>query len=217
VVLVAAVIIWGCRSEIVRSGTSARRRIFFCALALPFLAHIISLSAAERALGYRTLLALSGLVLVLLVFAIRGLLASGKIKLVHHHGALVLIAVIAAVTAHFNCYNLIAVPQGYEWETIRGAVMRASFPKTSRIFIVTPTIEHRATSRTYADEFGSVTSDSDWESREMFLDALHERYPVKLPKGTDCKIILGREPPIAGQYDLVIDMRSYKEQANMQP
>jgi hypothetical protein len=216
VAVVASVIIWGCRNEIIRSGTTAKRRILFCALGLPFLAHSISLAASERALGYRTLLALSGLVLVLLVFAIRSLLASGKIKPVHHHGALVLLAVIAAVTAHFNSYNLIAVPQGYEWHTVRGAVMRADFPKTSKIFIITPTIEDRATTRVYADEFGSVTTDSDWESREMFLDALHEKYPVKLPKGTNCKIVLGREPPDPNQYDLVIDMRNYKDQAKAQ-
>jgi hypothetical protein len=48
----------------------------------------------------------------------------------------------------------------------------------------------------------------------MFLDALHERYPVKLPKGTNCHITLGREVPDAKQYDLVIDMRNYKDRAD---
>jgi hypothetical protein len=211
VVLVAGLIAWGCKSEIARVGSSAKQRLLVCIVALPFLAHLISLAAAERAIGYRTLFALSGLVLVLLVFALRSLRAAEKIKPVYYFGGLVSIALIAILSAHFNSHLLIAVPQSYEWEKIRGAVMRANFPKTARVYIVTPTQENRATGRIFADEFGSLSSDSDWVPKEMFKAALHERYPVKLPKGTQCNITLGRAAPDAKDYDLVIDMRNYKE------
>ena len=211
--LVAGIIIWGCRSAIVQVGRSAKRRIIVCAVALPFVAHAVSLAAAERSLGYRTLFALSGLVLVLLVYALRSLHAAEKITLRYYQGGLVAIALIAITTAHFNTVNLFALPQSYEWETIRVAVMRADFPKTAKVFIVTPTIADRATTRVFADEFGSLSSDSDWTPREMFKAALHERFPVKMPKGTHCEIELGREMPDAKDYDLVIDMRNFKERA----
>jgi F0F1-type ATP synthase assembly protein I len=211
--LVAGIIFWGCRSEIARVGRNAKRRILVCALVLPFVAHAVSLAAAERSLGYRTLFALSGLVLVLLVFALRSLRAAEKIQSRYYHGALGALVLIAVTTAHFNTVNLIALPQSYEWETIRLAVMRADFPRTARVFIVTPTIGDRATTRVFADEFGALSGDSDWAPREMFKAALHERYPVKMPKGTHCEVELGREMPDAKAYDLVIDMRNFKERA----
>jgi hypothetical protein len=212
--IVVFVISWGSWAEIKRLGRTAKRRILFCALILPFLAHFVSLAAAERAIGYRTLFALSGLVLVMLVFALRSLLAAEKIKPVHHHGALLVVMMLAAASAHYYPHALIAVPQGYELEAMRTPVMRASFPKTEKVYIVTPTIEDRATKRIYADEFGAVATDSDWAPREMFKAVLHERYPLKLPKGSHPAVILGRQPPEPDKYDLVIDMRNFKEEAN---
>ena len=214
VVVVLAVIFWGCRAEIARGGTTAKRRVLFCALVLPFVAHAVSLAAATPATGYRVQFALSGLVLVLLVFSIRSLLASGIISQTIHHGTLILIAGVAAFTAHWNPYHLIAKPQSYEWETMRPPVMRASFPKTTKVYIVTPRIENRATKRIFADEFGSISSNSDWVPVEMFKAVMHERYPVKLPKGTQYTVASGPEVPADGLYDLVVDMRSYKDRAD---
>ncbi len=212
-ILVTGLIFWGCKTELLRGNLAVKRRILICVVALPFLAHLVSLVAAERATGYRTILTLSGLVVVLLVYALRSLRAAGKIKPVYHHGGLIAIAVVALLTAHFNPYSLIGQPQSYEWETIRSAVMRANFPKTSKVYIITPTVEERATTRIFADEYGSVSSNSEWTPREMFNAALHERFPVKPPAGTNCKISLGREIPDEKTYDLVIDMRKYKDRA----
>lgn len=214
VVVVLAIIFWGCKAEIARGGTIAKRRVLFCALVLPFLAHIVSLAAAERATGYRIQFALSGLALVLLVFAIRSLLVSGIINQKIHHVTLILIAGVAAFTAHSNAYNLIAKPQSYEWETIRPPAMRAPFPKTAKVYIVTPDVENRATKRIFADEFGSISSNSDWVPAEMFKAVMHERYPTKLPKGTDYTVTSGHDVPADGLYDLVIDLRSYKDRAD---
>jgi len=208
---VAGLIFWGCRAEIKRVGITARRRIVVCTVALPFLAHLVSLAAAERAVGYRTLFALSGLTIVLVVYALRCLLAADKIKLVAYHAGLIGLVVVAGVTAHFNPLTLIALPQSCEWDLMHAAVMRADFPKASKIFIVIPSQSDRATERVFSDEFGSVTSDSDFEPKEMFKAALHERYQGKPPKGLNCVVSLGRELPAAGDYDLVIDMRKYKD------
>jgi len=213
VTVVAAVIFWGCKTAIAQGDKTTKRRVLFCALTLPFVAHIVSIAAAERAIGYRTQFALSGLALVLLVFAIRSLLASGIINQTVHHGSMIVIAAVAALAAHSNPYNLIAKPQSYEWETMRPAAMRASFPKTAKVYVVTPGIEDRATKRIFTDEFGSISSDSDWVPGEMFKAIIHERYPAKLPKGTAYTVTSGHEVPAEGVYDLVIDMRSYKERA----
>ena len=48
-----------------------RRRWLFAALLLPFVAHSVSLAASSQAIGYRTLLPLSGLFLVLFAFGLR--------------------------------------------------------------------------------------------------------------------------------------------------
>jgi len=213
VAIVVGFIFWGCRTQIRRVGAEARRRVLVCVLGLPFLAHAVSLAAAERATGYRTLLALSGLALVLVVFAFRSLRLAQRIPLVAYQAGLIGLAAWAAFSAHFNTRELIALPQSYEWETMRGAVMRSEFPRTSRVFIVTPAREDRATTRIFSDEFGSISSDSDWVPQEMFKAALHERYPAKLPKGTRLEFTLGRTEPDAKDYDLVIDMRKFKERA----
>lgn len=208
---VVGVVFWGCRTEAARGGAQSKRRIILCVAGLPFLAHLVSLVAAERAAGYRTTLALSGLALVMLVFGLRSLRVAGKIRPATGLVGLLAIGVIAVVTAHSNSYSLIALPQSREWETMRSAVMRAEFPKASRVHLITPAVADRATTRAYADEFGSISSGSAETAKEMFLAALHERYPVKLPAGTDFKFTFGRETPEVGDYDLVIDMRKYRD------
>ncbi len=50
---------------------SQKLRWLFCLLCLPFVAHAVSLAASSQAVGYRTVFGLSGLVLVLVVFALR--------------------------------------------------------------------------------------------------------------------------------------------------
>lgn len=213
VVVVVGVIYWGCRAEVERGAAQAKRRIIICAFCLPFLAHLVSIAAAERAVGYRTTLALSGLVLVLLIFALRSLRIAEKIRPFTYHAGLIGIAAIAVISAHSNSYSLIALPQNYEWETMRSAVMRAEFPKTSKVYIVTPASGDRVTTRVFSDEFGSVSSASDVVAKEMFNAALHERYPVKMPKGINCKFTLGREEPDVRDYDLVIDMRKFRDRS----
>ncbi len=61
------------------STRSQKLRWLFCALALPFVAHSVSLAASSQAIGYRTLLPLSGLFLVLVVFALRAAVRSGRL------------------------------------------------------------------------------------------------------------------------------------------
>jgi len=60
---------------------SNRVRWLVCAVAFPFVAHGISLASSAWVNGYRTLFALAGLVVVLLVFGLRSLRTSERITL----------------------------------------------------------------------------------------------------------------------------------------
>jgi hypothetical protein len=178
---------------------------------MPVLAHGVSLVAAERSVGYRVLFALSGLVLVLLVYALRVLTTARGIKPLPHYLALGVLAAGAAMLANQQALALLAEPHSHEWDLVRNAVQRANFAKPVKVFFVTPTIEHRSTRRVHADEFGSLSSDSDWVPREMFKAALHERFGGKLPKGGSYTFAAGRELPADQTFDLVIDLRKLKQ------
>ena len=205
-------VIWFCyKLELTRSGAKVKMRFIVCLAVLPFLAHVVSLMAAERSTAYRTLFALSGLVLVLLVQGLRSLRVAGRIKPVAYHGALGLLVLTAVLTAHFNAHGLIAEPQSNEWEIVSGAVRRTSFTTATRVYLITPAPGDRMTTRVFGDEFGSFSSDSDWVPKEMFKAALYERFVEKLPPGSSYTFASGREVPDAKAYDLVIDMRKLKE------
>ena len=184
-----------------------KKKWLVCLVALPFLAHVVSFAAAERAIGYRTIFALSGLVLVLVIFALRNLLVAGRIKLWMHNTALGLLVVGAAVTAGYNEFTLLARPQGYEWELVLAPVMGTTFKPDTKVYIITPKPADRSTAQSFADEFGSLSSDSDSVPKEMFKCAMRARFGPKLPKGISYTVTLGREAPSASTYDLIIDMR----------
>ena len=208
---VAALIGYGCREDVARLGAAVKRRWLACLVVLPVVAHAVSLAAAERSIGYRVLYALSGLVLLLVVYALRSLLAAGRIKPLLHYAALGVIVLTAGIAAHQNSLSLIAEPQSYEWDLIRNAVERVDFSKAPKVYVITPGPADRATTRMFVDEFGSLTSDSDWAPKEMFKAALFQRYPGKLPPGASYTLKSGREVPATGAYSVVIDMRKLKE------
>ncbi|MDI1250900.1 MAG: hypothetical protein PSV13_18700, partial [Lacunisphaera sp.] len=187
-----------------------RKKWLLCLVVLPLLAHVVSLAAAERATGYRTLWALSGLVLVLLMFALRSLLNAGRLKPWMHYTALGVILTGAAFSANRHTFTLLAEPQGHEWDLMLTPVMRTTFKAGTKVYLITPSLADRSTTRTFADEFGSLSSESDWAPKEMFKDAMRQRFGPKLPKGISFTLSLGPEAPAAGQYDLVIDLRKLR-------
>ena len=211
VVLVAAVIGMGMRISLRQPNPQLKRRWLWCLVFLPFLAHAASLAAAECSIAYRTLFALSGLVVVLMVYSLRTMANAATGKPFLRYIGLVLIAAGAAFLANRNAYQLLAEPQSNEWEIVRGSLLRLNFTKPTKIYAITPSIEDRSTTRIYFDEFGSLSSNSDWVPKEMVGAAMHERFPAKLPRGGNYTFASGREAPVAKDYDLVIDLRKLKE------
>lgn len=177
---------------------------------LPVVASAISLVAAERAEGYRVIFALAGLVLVLVVYAVRSLLEDWKTKPRHRYPLIAVISLAIAFTANRNSYTLVAEPQSNEWDMMKNVVLRANFAKGLRVFVLTPAATDRSTERIYRDEFGAISSASAPVAQEMFKAAVHLRFPGKLPKGSSYTLAAGPAVPETAAYDLVIDMRKLK-------
>jgi len=215
VAVVAAVIVLG---FLYGAKTAQQRaRWLFVALLLPFVAHSVSLAASSQAIGYRTLLPLSGLFLVLAMFGFRAIVARFGLPRLAQGGALAAVAVAGAVLARHNALTLIAEPQGNEWRIIETAANRLRLTSEARVYVIRPSVEHRSTKRLYADEYGSLTSDADWAAKEMFKAAMRERFPNGLPEGTDYLLTTGFGPPPPVGYDVVVDLRQLKNLGERAP
>jgi hypothetical protein len=191
---------------------SRRLRWLFCALALPFIAHGVSLAASSQAIGYRTVFPLSGLMLVLVVYGLRSTVAAGRMHAGVQHVAFGLLAAVAVISAQRNSFTLIAQPQSREWGLIQAAVDDLRLEADTDVYIIRPGIDHRSTEEVFDDEFGSLSSDADWASKEMFKAALRERFPERLPPGYGVTLTTGLGPPPSpAAYDIVIDLRKLKD------
>lgn len=206
-----------------RFGTptwSQRARWLVCALVLPFAAHSISLASSAWVNGYRTLFALAGLVVVLIVFGLRSLRLSERITLRTQHAVLGAFVTVAAVSAGYNAYALLAEPQGLEWTAMREAAERVPVDVDTSVYIITPLLSERSTRRLFSDEFGSLSSDSDWVPKEMFKTAMRERLPEGLPAECSFALTAGHDVPdaaSASDFDAVIDLRRFKDESVERP
>jgi hypothetical protein len=190
---------------------SQKARWLFCLLCLPFAAHAVSIAASSQAIGYRTMFGLSGLMLVLVVFAIRSVVSTNNLRPWLERAAFGALFVFAAISAHRNAYTLIAEPQAREWALIEDAAKKLRLDSDTDVYIIRPGIDDRSTEQVYDDEFGSLSSDADWASREMFNDAMRERFPEHLPSGSALSVETGPTPPSSpSAYDEVVDLRKLR-------
>jgi hypothetical protein len=195
-----------------------RLRWLFAALLLPFVAHSVSLAASSQAIGYRTLLPLSGLFLVLAMFGLRSAAARYRVPRAAEAGVLAAVLVVAALLAQRNPWALLAEPQSREWDLIQAGANRLQPADHASVYIIRPTIDDRSTERIYADEYGTLTADADWAAKEMFKAAMRERFPAGLPAGAQYELYTGFGPPPAQySYDLVVDLRALKSLGERAP
>jgi hypothetical protein len=193
-----------------------RRRWLFAALFLPFVAHSVSLAASSQAIGYRTLLPLSGLYLVLFAFGFRAVVARFKLPRAAEVAALGALIAVCAVLARHHSLTLLAEPQGNEWRLIQAAANRLPLGRATAVYITRPSVEYRSTERIYGDEFGTLSADAQWAAVEMFRAAVRQRFPQGLPEGTSYTLTTSFTPPIK-PYDLVLDLRELKHQGDRAP
>jgi hypothetical protein len=179
-------------------------------LGLPVFALGISLVASERYATYRTILAMTAVLLCFLVASVRALTLHWHIT--NRRLLAMGVAAVAFVTAQHHAYALIAVPQGNEWQLImQGAKhVRIDGPIRPRIFAIASSPADISTATIYHDEFGSLSSNSEWVPKEMFKRAMHDLHPEVRNLDSRYQFASGYRLPAGEHYDVIIDLHQLR-------
>jgi hypothetical protein len=210
-VVVGLMLVAGVVVEWRRHGR-ARGLIWAAALVgLPILAASVSLVASERYATYRTIFAMTAVLLCFMVASTRALTAHWSAG-----GRRLLATVVVGVafcTAQHHVYALIAVPQGNEWQLILSGAKHVHLNRfvRPRVFAIASAPSDISTASIYHDEFGSLSSNSEWVPKEMFKRAMHDLHPEVANLESRYEFsegykIDGYKLPPGEHYDVVIDM-----------
>ncbi len=204
--IVGALLLAGAYVEWRRYGRTRGIVWLTALLSLPVFACAVSLIASERYATYRTVLAMTAVLLCFLVASIRALTErwgqSGRRILA------ILAVSIAFFTAQHHVYALIAVPQGNEWQLIMAGAKHVRLEGNShpRIFVIASTPADISTATIYHDEFGSLSSNSEWVPREMFKRAMHDLHPEIANLDSHYDFSSGPKLPVDQRFDVIIDL-----------
>jgi hypothetical protein len=179
-------------------------------LGLPTFACAVSLIASEHYATYRTILAMTA---VLLCFLVASVAALTEFWSTPARRLLATLAVaLAFLTAQHHAYALIAVPQGNEWQLIMTGAkhVRLDGPKP-RIFAIASTPADSSTATIYHDEFGSLSSNSEWVPREMFIQAMHDLHPEIQHLDARYDFATGPLLPEGQKFDVIIDLHRLRQ------
>jgi hypothetical protein len=208
--LVGAILAAGVYLEWRRHGKH-RGIIWMCGLiGLPTFAFAVSLIASERYATYRTILAMTGVLLCFLVASVSALTMRWSPKA---RRLLAAVAIsIAFFTAQHRVFALIAVPQGNEWQLIMAGAkhVRLDGPRP-RIFAIASTPADISTATIYHDEFGSLSSNSEWVPREMFKRAMHDLHPEIANLDSRYDFATGPKLPDHQRFDVIIDLHRLRQ------
>src|ERR1700722_18474521 len=174
-------------------------------LGLPVFAFAVSMLASERYATYRTILAMTGVLLCFLVASVSALTERWSVNA--RRLAAMLCISIAFLTAQHHVYALIAVPQGNEWQLIlagaRHVLLDGARP---RIFAIASAPADISTASIYHDEFGSLSSNSEWVPREMFKRAMHDLHPGIANLDSRYDFATGPLLPQGQRFDVIINL-----------
>jgi hypothetical protein len=204
--MVLLVLAGGAAAEWRRHGR-ARGLIWLAALlVLPACAFAACLVASERYATYRTILAMTAVILCFLIASLRALtegLGAGRRMLVAVGACTVLY-----LTAQHHTYALLALPQGNEWQLIVDGAkqVRLADGRRPSIFAIKSSPADISTATIYHDEFGSLSSNSEWVPKEMFKRAMHDLHP-EIPN-LDARYDFATGPKLPGgrHFDVIIDL-----------
>jgi hypothetical protein len=208
--LVGALLLAGAYREWRRYGRSRGIVWLTALLGLPVFACAVSLIASERYATYRTILAMTAVLLCFLVASIRALTESwgpyGRRMLA------IIVMSIAFFTAQHHVYALIAVPQGNEWQLIMAGAKKVHFDGARpRIFAIASAPADISTATIYHDEFGSLSTNSEWVPKEMFKRAMHDLHPEIPNLDSRYDFSEGRRLPADQRYDVIIDLHKLRQ------
>jgi len=179
-------------------------------LGLPVFAAAVSLVASERYATYRTIFAMTAVLLCFLVASVESLTAHWQTS-TRRVLALVLVSGSFFIAQH-HVYALIAVPQGNEWQLIVDGAkhVRLDAPSRPRIFVIASSPSDISTDTIYHDEFGSLSSNSEWVPKEMFKRAMHDLHPTVPNLESRYEFAEGYKLPSGQHYDVIIDMHQLR-------
>lgn len=164
--------------------------------------YAVNLLVADRWPAYRVLMPLSATVVVVLATALRSL--GGRWLARIGLGALVLPGIWLA---RQQTISLIAEPQAIEFEQLAAGAARIDPAQRPAVFVLTPTPSQHVAARVYRDEFGSLSTDSDWVPKEMLKLVMKERFPELPDVNSRYTVTCGRQLPAGRRFDVVIDLR----------
>jgi hypothetical protein len=149
-------------------------------IALSLGAYSISIIASERWASYRTIfpLAVVTLVFCAVVLNLIGDLLRGLVSQ-WFRGAIAVGLIVAALMARHSAQTLLADPQREELRAIEVAAQNLDLSRDRSIYFITPSPGQTFAPLLYADEFGSLSSDSDWTPKEMVKLVLHALHPAE--------------------------------------
>jgi hypothetical protein len=208
--VVGAILIAGAYLEWRRHG--ATRGVTWLAglLILPPFAFAVSMIASERYATYRTILAMTAVLLCFLVASFSALTARWSSNA--RRMVVVSVVSLAFFIAQHHCYALIAVPQGNEWQLIMAGAKHVRLESgRPRIFAIASTPDDISTATIYHDEFGSISSNSEWVPREMFKRAMHDLHPEIANLDSRYVFATGPTLPVGQSFDVIIDMHRLRQ------
>jgi hypothetical protein len=208
--LVGAILLAGTWLEWRRHGRSRGIAWLTALLLLPPFACAVSLIASEHYATYRTILAMTAVLLCFLVASIRALTESwgpyGRRMLA------MIVMSIALFTAQHHVYALIAVPQGNEWQLIVAGAKQVHLDGARpHIFAIASSPADISTASIYHDEFGSLSTNSEWVPKEMFKRAMHDLHPDIPNLDSRYEFSSGTRLPVDQRYDVIIDLRKLRQ------
>jgi hypothetical protein len=122
------------------------------------------------------------------------------------------IIALAVFVAQRHVYALIAVPQGNEWQLILAGARQVHLgaPARPRIFAIASSPRDISTTTIYHDEFGSLSSNSEWVPKEMFKRAMHDLHPNVTNLESRYDFAEGYRLPPGQHFDVIIDMHDLR-------
>jgi hypothetical protein len=206
--VVGVILLAGARIEWRRYGRS-RGLVWLAGLfGLPVFAFAVSMVASEHYATYRTILAMTAVLTCFLVASVRALTESWGLGARKALAAAVLC--IAFLFAQHHVYALIAVPQGNEWQLILQGARQVHLNDRNRprIYAIKSSPADISTATIYHDEFGSLSSNSEWVPKEMFKRAMHDLHPEIQNLDARYDFATGPKVPPGQHFDVVIDLHA---------
>jgi len=80
-----------------------------------------------------------------------------------------------------------------------------------RIFVVKSTPADISTASIYHDEFGSLSSNSEWVPKEMFKRAMHDLHPGIANLDARYDFYSGSRLPADQRFDVIIDLHRLRQ------